>query len=68
MLTSESIEESIKKQIRQPKIWIHKQKSVPTPHKYAHSSRCVFCISIQHISEKCSQKQNPPLLKVEPKE
>jgi hypothetical protein len=52
MLTSEQIEKQIEL-LNQPKVWIHKQKPVPS-HKYAHSSRCVFCMSIQHRSEKCS--------------
>jgi len=48
---------SLEKQMIQPKIWVHTEKS--PPHRFAHSSRCVYCMSIRHRSEKCSTK-NPP--------
>jgi len=54
MLTTQQIE-----RLNEPKLWIHNQKSAPTTYKYSHSSRCVFCMSIMHRSEKCSTK-NPP--------
>ena len=60
MLTSEQIEKQIER-LKKPKLWIHTQKPHPS-HKYAHSSRCVFCMSILHRSEKCSQLQNPPFV------
>ena len=66
MMTTEQIEKQIER-LNKPKLWIHTQKPHPS-HRFAYSHRCVFCMSIQHRSEKCHQKQNPPLLKVEPKE
>jgi hypothetical protein len=52
MLTSEQIE-THKKRMMQPKLWIHNENSLP-PHRFAHSSRCVYCMTIMHRSEKCS--------------
>lgn len=61
MLTSEQIEKSIKKRMMQPKLWIHKENSATNPHRFAHSSRCVYCMTIMHRSEKCpSTKNNVP--------
>ena len=60
MMTTEPISEEIKQEIiqrmMQPKLWIHKQKSVPT-HRFAYSHRCVYCRSISHTSQKCPQLQ-----------
>jgi hypothetical protein len=43
------------KEIEKPKMWINIQKPAPTPHKFAPSCRCVFCMSIMHKSPKCPQ-------------
>ena len=58
MLTSEQIE-THKKRMMQPKLWIHTQKP-HNPHRFAHSSRCVYCMTIMHRSEKCPEL-HPPL-------
>lgn len=61
----EPIEESIEKQFsqknkqlqknRQPKLWIRTQKCAPR-HKFAHSHRCVACMSVMHTTLNCPNK------------
>jgi len=47
---SKEIRQKMIQRMMQPKIWIHTEKS---PHRFAHSHRCVYCMSIKHKSEKC---------------
>lgn len=56
-ISKETIQQTIQRMM-QPKLWIHKQTSAPT-HRFAHSHRCVYCMSISHTSQKCPQLQRP---------
>jgi hypothetical protein len=47
---SKEIRQKMIQRMMQPKIWIHTEKS---GHRFAHSSRCIYCMSIKHKSEKC---------------